>query len=96
MNIKWSKVNFIAAIVGARVSMGLFSNITSPTLPTLAQNCNVSIVTVSWIFTVRSVASFIGAAGVHSGKFRYEFPYFKRTTNYFLKYKQLSKLLIQH
>ena len=57
--------------------MGLFSNITSPTLPTLAQNCNVSIATVSWIFTVRSVASFIGAAGVHSGKFRYEFPNFK-------------------
>ena len=54
MNIKWSKVNFIAAIVGARVSMGFFSNITSPTLQTLAQNCNVSIATVSWIFTVRS------------------------------------------
>ena len=69
MHIRWSKVNFIAAIVGARVSMGLFSNITSPTLPTLAQNCNVSIATVSWIFTVRSVASFIGAAGVHSGLF---------------------------
>ena len=74
MHIKWSKVNFIAAIVGARVSMGLFSNITSPTLPTLAQNCNVSIATVSWIFTVRSVASFIGAAGVHSGLFYIE-PY---------------------
>ena len=69
MNIKWPKINFIAAIVGARVSMGLFSNITSPTLPTLAQNCNVSIATVSWIFTVRSIASFVGAAGVHSGLF---------------------------
>ena len=78
MNIKWSKVNFIAAIVGARVSMGLFSNITSPTLPTLAQNCNVSIATVSWIFTVRSVASFIGAAGVHAGRFHFEFRNFKR------------------
>ena len=80
MNIEWSKVNFIAAIVGARVSMGLFSNITSPTLPTLAQNCNVSIATVSWIFTVRSVASFIGAAGVHSGKLRYEFRKFHQRT----------------
>ena len=59
MNIKWSKVNFIAAIVGARVSMGLFSNITSPSLPTLSPtpapltpyNCLIGIshqVTTEW------------------------------------------------
>ena len=96
MNIKWSKVNFIAAIVGARVSMGLFSNITSPTLPTLAQNCNVSIATVSWIFTVRSVASFIGAAGVHSGRFRYIFRKFPQRTIFWSKkaFKIINPTLI--
>ena len=96
MNIKWSKVNFIAAIVGARVSMGLFSNITSPTLPTLAQNCNFSIATVSWIFTVRSVASFIGAAGVHSGRFRYIFRNFPQRTIFWSKkaFKIINPTLI--
>ena len=39
-----------------------FFNVTGPTLPTLAKNCDVSVSTVSWIFTVRSVAFFIGAA----------------------------------
>ena len=53
---------FIAAIVGARIAMGLFFNVTGPTLPTLANNCNVTVSTISWIFTVRSVAFFIGAA----------------------------------
>ena len=53
---------FIAAIVGARISMGLFFNVTGPTLPTLAANCGTTVKTLSWIFTVRAVAQFIGAA----------------------------------
>ena len=42
--------------------MGLFFNVTGPTLPTLAANCGTTVKTLSWIFTVRAVAQFIGAA----------------------------------
>ena len=58
----WATRLFIAGVVGARIAMGLFFNVTGPTLPTLAKNCDVSVSTVSWIFTVRSVAFFAGAA----------------------------------
>ena len=34
--------------------MGLFFNVTGPTLPTLAANCGTSVKTLSWIFTVRA------------------------------------------
>ena len=54
---KWATRLFIAAIVGATISMGLFFNVTGPTLPTLAANCGTSVKTLSWIFTVR--------AGIH-------------------------------
>ena len=50
---QWATWLFIAGIVGARITMGLFFNVTGPTLPTLAKNCNVSVSTVSWIFTIR-------------------------------------------
>ena len=59
---KWATWLFIAGVVGARIAMGLFFNVTGPTLPTLAKNVNVEVSTVSWIFTVRSVAFFLGAA----------------------------------
>ena len=59
---KWATRLFIAAIVGARISMGLFFNVTGPTLPTLAANCGTTVKTLSWIFTVRAIAQFIGAA----------------------------------
>ena len=59
---KWATRLFIAAIVGARISMGLFFNVTGPTLPTLAANCGTTVKTLSWIFTVRAVAQFLGAA----------------------------------
>ena len=57
---KWATRLFIAAIVGATISMGLFFNVTGPTLPTLAANCGTSVKTLSWIFTVR--------AGIHESK----------------------------
>ena len=59
---RWATWLFIAGVVGARIAMGLFFNVTGPTLPTLAKNVNVDVSTVSWIFTVRSIAFFAGAA----------------------------------
>ena len=49
----WATRLFIAGIVAARIAMGLFFNVTGPTLPTLAKNCDVTVSTVSWIFTFR-------------------------------------------
>ena len=38
---KWATWLFIAGIVGARIAMGLFFNVTGPTLPTLSKNVDV-------------------------------------------------------
>lgn len=39
----------------------LFSSVTGPTLPSLADNCNVHNSDVSIIFTFRAVGIFVGA-----------------------------------
>ena len=56
---KWATWLFIAGIVGARIAMGLFFNVTGPTLPTLSKNVDVPGKGQIFVATYRILVSFL-------------------------------------